>query len=342
MRLTYCTAASTFNPGKMLPLRSTLARSKWWILAAALVGAILAAAYTVATNYRKSMPRAIIYAPNTDKKIDPADDLGADELRRLGIDHQLRVNVGPPPASLSVWIIEPTTQQKTRDAAPRGTILVLHGIQDQKTSMLRTARSLAARGWRAVLVDSRAHGRSSGQWVTYGAVESHDLVQLLDALQQQQLLVKPVGAFGMSLGGASAIMLAGIDSRVRAVVAVASFATMHDEVFHYARRFFPEWWLSDDFIGRAIAKAGREAGFNPRDASPLQAMAKTDAHVLLIHGRADKKIPYHDSEVLHAASYDHSELLLLDHEDHDSISRDQNGVVALRSQEWFDRWLGER
>src|SRR6266446_1836379 len=107
-RSTCCMAASMLDAGKMLPLCSTLARLKWWILAAALVGAILAAAYTVATNYRKSMPRAIIYAPNTDKKIDPADDLGADGLRRLGIDHQLRVNVGPPPASLSVWIIEPT------------------------------------------------------------------------------------------------------------------------------------------------------------------------------------------------------------------------------------------
>ena len=208
--------------------------------------------------------------------------------------------------------------------------------------MLKTARSFAARGYRAVLVDSRAHGRSSGQWVTYGAIESRDLVQLLDALQQQKLLVKPVGAFGISLGGASAIMLAGADSRVRAVVAVAPFATMHDEVFHYARQFFPRWWLSDDFIERAIASAGREAGFNPQDANPLLAIAKTDAHVLLIHGRADKKISYHDSEALHAVARDHSELVLLDGEDHDSISRDRNGVVALRSQEWFDRWLGPR
>jgi dipeptidyl aminopeptidase/acylaminoacyl peptidase len=288
------------------------------------------------------MPRAIIYAPNTDKKINPADDLGTDELRRLGVDHQLRVNVGPPAASLSVWIIEPTNQREIRDTTPRGTLLVLHGVQDQKTSMLSTAKSLAARGFRAVLVDSRAHGRSSGQWVTYGAIESHDLVQLLDALQRQQLLAKPVGAFGVSLGAATSIMLAGIDSRVRAVVAVAPFATMHDEVFHYARRLFPRWWLSDDFIERSIASAGREAGFNPQDASPLRAIAKTNARVLLIHGRADKKIPYHDSELLHAASRDQSELILLDGEDHDSLSRDQSGVVALRSQEWFDRWLGGR
>lgn len=315
----------------------------WWILAVALVGTILATACVVSTNYRKSMPRAIIYAPNTDKTINPADDLGADELRRLGIDRQLRVDVGPPSASLSVWIIDPTTiPREIRDAAPSGTILVLHGIQNQKTSMLSAAKSFAANGYRAVLVDSRAHGRSSGQWVTYGAIESRDLVQLLDALQQQQLLVKPVGAFGVSLGGASAILLAGTDSRVRAVVAVAPFTTMHDEVFHYARQFFPRWWLSDDFIERAIASAGREAGFNPQDASPLRAIAKTDARVLLIHGKADKKIPYQDSETLHAASRDHSQLVLLDREDHDSIARDQNGVVALRSQEWFDRWLGGR
>src|SRR6266436_3973808 len=103
----------------MLPPRYTLARSKWWVLAVALAGTILATAYVVSNNFRESMPRAIIYAPNTDKKINPADDLGADGLRRLGVDRQLRVNVGPPPASLSVWIIEPATQRKIRDTAPR-------------------------------------------------------------------------------------------------------------------------------------------------------------------------------------------------------------------------------
>src|SRR5436309_12354926 len=76
------------------------------------------------------MPRAIVYAPNTDKKIDPAADRSTSRLAKLGVDRQLRVDVGPPEASLSVWILEPKTNDVSTADSPRGTILVLHGVQD--------------------------------------------------------------------------------------------------------------------------------------------------------------------------------------------------------------------
>src|SRR5258706_4821522 len=162
------------------------------------------------------MPRSIVYAPNTDKKINPADDPSQSRLVELGVNRQLRVDVGPPPASLAVWIIEPPTNSSTR-----GTVLVLHGVQDKKTSMLDIGRRLATAGYRAVLVDGRGHGRSSGQWLTYGVLESRDLSQLLDALATQDLLAGKVGVYGVSYGAAAGIMLAGRDARVAAAVAVA-------------------------------------------------------------------------------------------------------------------------
>ena len=49
--------------------------------------------------------------------------------------------------------------------------------------------------------------------------------------------------------------------------------------------------LPASFVNGAIDMAGREGGFDPDDASPVEAMARTGAPVLPIHGEDDGKIP---------------------------------------------------
>jgi len=55
------------------------------------------------------LPTAIVYAPNFGKKMDPGDDTNSAQLSSLGVARQLRIAVGPPAASIFVWIMEPTT-----------------------------------------------------------------------------------------------------------------------------------------------------------------------------------------------------------------------------------------
>jgi dipeptidyl aminopeptidase/acylaminoacyl peptidase len=217
--------------------------------------------------------------------------------------------------------------------------------------MLGMGRMLAHAGYRVVLIDHRGHGRSSGDWMTYGAVESRDLVQVLDALTAQGLAGEAIGVLGFSYGGAIAIQLAAVDPRVRAVIAVAAFASLEEVVPVYVRRFFPAWIIPDGRIADAVEQAGAIAGFDPADASPIDAIARTAAHVLLIHGREDAKIPFSHSERMQAATGERALLvlvdgeghdsLLADGEGHDSLLADEEGVIARWSLEWFGRWLGE-
>ena len=105
--------------------------------------------------------------------------------RVLGIDQEFRVNVGTEeePLELLVQIVDPA------DAAPpRGTVLVLHGVVSSGRAMLPHTRRLAHHGYRAVLVDLRGHGKSDGQYLTYGVQESDDLVRVIDALETRRLV----------------------------------------------------------------------------------------------------------------------------------------------------------
>ncbi|MFT3766800.1 MAG: alpha/beta fold hydrolase [Minicystis sp.] len=274
---------------------------------------------------------ALVYAPNAGRP--PAAD--ADPLPAGLAGRALRVEVGPPRAALAVWVLDPA-------GAPRGTVFVLHGIRDRKRSLVGWGQHLTALGYRAALVDHRGQGASSGDFMTYGVVESRDLGQVADTLAREGLLAGRLGVMGTSYGAATAIEWAGADPRVAAVIAVAPFASLRAVVPRYVELLLPGvgGLVPGAVVTRAITRGGRTAGFDPDGASPLDAIGKTRAPVLLVHGKDDQHIlPWH-SESLHARAPDHSELLLVDGEDHISINADRHGVLWAHAEPWLARALG--
>jgi pimeloyl-ACP methyl ester carboxylesterase len=258
--------------------------------------------------------------------------------RLLGVDQQFWVKVGPPEASLSVSVVEP----QGKPQSPRGTILVLHGVLARGATMLPVAEGLARAGYRAVLPDLRGHGRSTGKYMTFGVQEAKDLSQVIDALERRNLLAGNLGVFGISYGATTSIHLAAGDRRVRAVVAVEPFATAREEVPHFARVMVPGIGLliSDETYQQSLDEAGRIAHYDPDEADAVKAIQQTSAPVLIIHGTNDWVVPHQQSERLHAAALDHSELVSVPYLGHVALWVDPGGHVAKRARDWFDRWMG--
>ncbi|SFG53155.1 alpha/beta fold hydrolase [Streptomyces mirabilis] len=88
---------------------------------------------------------------------------------------------------------------------PHGTVLLLHGGGQTRHSWMRTARRLAARGWRAVTVDARGHGDSA--WAPTGVYRLDDMVG--DLLHMVESLGEPPVVIGASMGGRTALVTAG-------------------------------------------------------------------------------------------------------------------------------------
>lgn len=236
--------------------------------------------------------------------------------------------------TMSVWVIDPSLPAK-------GTVLLLHGIRSDKTWFVGLGLQVAAQGYRAVLPDLRGHGRSSGDFLTYGVHDVQDLKGLLDELGARGLLAGSVGAIGISYGGATAIQLAAVDPRVRAVVAIAPFSSLRAVVPNYVDTYLPLLGkaMPSSFIQSAIDEAGMVAHFHPDAASPLSSIVRTRAPVLLIHGIEDRHIPASHSRALHAAAPDHTRLLLLESENHDTISADRTRTIATEGIAWLRRGL---
>jgi pimeloyl-ACP methyl ester carboxylesterase len=224
------------------------------------------------------------------------------------------VRVGPPEASLDAWTFPPAG-----GASQLGTVILLHGIRGDKSSLLGFARRFRDAGYRAVMPDLRGHGSSSGDFLTYGMVESKDVSQLLDSVAAR-CGEKRFVLFGYSYGGAVAIQTAARDSRVEAVVTVATFASLRQVVSDYKTRFFPtlDPVVPATWLQARLDDAGRRARFDPDAADPARAAAALAVPLLVIHGTSDTQIPPdHARAVSRSAS--RSTLVLIDGETHDSM-----------------------
>jgi hypothetical protein len=281
---------------------------------------------------RSSLARAVVKTPNHHlsfvEKLDPPAP--------PSVDAQFRVDVGPPAASLAVWVVEPDDSTN-----PRGTILVLHGLNNGRIWMLGKARDLADAGYRAVLVALRGQDLSSGQWRTFGVVEKRDLSQVIDALEQRNLIAGRIGVLGFSYGAAMAIQLAGHDARVDAVVAAAPFSSMRHVMPQYTQNMIPlvDMVVADTSYDRIIDEAGRVAGFNPDEADTVAAIAATHAPVLIAHGTKDRMVPVDNAHRIYANAKPGDELYLMENFGHVTLWMDYKHRLAARTLQWFDAHL---
>jgi pimeloyl-ACP methyl ester carboxylesterase len=231
---------------------------------------------------------------------------------------------------------------KARLAPPpaRGTILLLHGYLQNRNYMVPWAVRLAEAGFRCVLVDLRGHGESTGSHISFGAFEARDLGEVLDDLARRGWDVSRIGMLGVSYGASVALVTAGRDARVAAVVALEPFASAERAVPELMRAAFPREarGISDRQFALAHVKEARIAGFDWADADVAAALHRTHAPVWFIHGASDDWISPEHSRELYGQAPTGSRLTLVPRDNHVSIPLQVQtfapGIVA-----WFDAAL---
>ena len=171
---------------------------RWWPLSLpALVIAAYLALWTVSQGVAASFPAHPALGSRT-----PADvGLGYTSVT-------LRTSDG---VKLAAWWVP------SRNRAAVG---LLHGAGSTRTAVLDHAAVLGKHGYGVLLLDARGHGGSGGHGMDFGWYGERDAAAALDFLARQPgVAADRIGIVGLSMGGETAIGTAGIDPRVRAVVA---------------------------------------------------------------------------------------------------------------------------
>jgi len=170
----------------------------------------------------------------------------------------------------------------------KATVIILHGISTCKETQFGRAKLLTDNGFNAITLDLRAHGKSGGDYCTFGFYEKYDIQTTVDSALQ--ISGKPVGIWGASLGGAIALQAMELDKRIAFGVIESTF----DEFEKVAKEYGADWMFglrSEWVVERVINKSGQIAHFDPKAVKPVESAAKIEHPVLFLHGDRDDKIP---------------------------------------------------
>lgn len=192
--------------------------------------------------------------------------------------------------------------------AARPWIILCHGLGTNRADVLDEAAALFRARFNVLLFDFRGHGGSHGRTTSFGWLEQRDLEGALAFLgAQPDVAPRPYGVFGLSMGGAVAVMVAARDERIGALAVNSIYADLERAIAARLKRehrlprvpfaFFVDtaYWL--------------RFGVWPGRISPRRAIGCISPRpVLLIHGRDDPKIPSTESELVFAAAGDPKEL----------------------------------
>ena len=117
--------------------------------------------------------------------------------------------VGAPPADLhceSVTLVSEFGAQIAGWYVPadgkRGVVVLLHSIRCSRLNLVQRARLFRDAGYAVLLIDLRAHGESSGDEITFGYLERHDVRAAVEFAKSRHP-DEPIAVDGSSLGGAA-------------------------------------------------------------------------------------------------------------------------------------------
>jgi pimeloyl-ACP methyl ester carboxylesterase len=186
----------------------------------------------------------------------------------------------------------------------------VHGFNGYRTKpKIRLLAEALSRRFPVLVFDLRGHGDSEG-WCTGGELEALDVQAAVEHMRARGY--SRVVTVGASLGGIAVILAAGSAGDADAVVAISTPARWGTSDTKAVRRMT---WVFTHQIGRVAfhrlfgTRINLEWG-NP--APPLEAVAKIEVPLLLIHGANDHFFPASDAEALLANANEPKRLRIIE------------------------------
>jgi uncharacterized protein len=195
-----------------------------------------------------------------------------------------------PPSSTKGLLKELGISGSSPAPGSAGTLLMLHGYKSRKEQWLPKARDLAWAGFTCILLDSRAHGESGGEFVTFGHQEVADTAQAWKHIKATETLPNPqLSLIGYSMGGAIALQALDVLAEVKSVVTFSTFDELERVVKQHGREKFG--LLGRVMYGAVAFSVKYRTGMSIGKIRPAESVARHTVPLFIIHGTADNFIP---------------------------------------------------
>lgn len=201
-------------------------------------------------------------------------------------------------------------------AAPRPTTktaLLAHGYNGSAKNDMGAFAKLyhEVLGYNVLMPDDRGHGASAGKAIGFGWLDRLDYLKWLYYLLQRVGTDAQIVLHGVSMGGATVLMVSGeaLPEQVKCIVSDCAYTSVKDILSYQARRLYklPPFPL----VALVSLVCKIRAGYFFGEASALRQVKKTSQPILFIHGAEDTFVPVTMLEPLYEACHGYKEKLIV-------------------------------
>lgn len=188
------------------------------------------------------------------------------------------------------YLDAPTHLKKGKESVP--CILCVHGYRSNGIYEFgHFARLYHSQGYSVLLIDERGHGKSGGEYITFGITERYDVLRWLRWLLKKTKGQHPIYLHGLSMGASTVLMASEYITHpmVKGIIADCGFTSPKEIIECVAKNVTH---VPVNILLRYMSLRCKRCGeFDLLTPSTVKALKKNKIPVLFIHGDKDTFVP---------------------------------------------------
>lgn len=209
-------------------------------------------------------------------------------------------------------------------------LICMHGYRSSPEDFMCALEQFLSLGYNVLLANQRAHGKSEGKWITFGAKEKRDCIAWAEHLNKTFGEDIKIVFDGISMGATTVLLASAepdIPKNVVGVMADCGYSSPFEIIAHVAKTdmHIPKFPL----VYMMIPAVKFWAGFSLTKDCTVEAIKKTSLPVFLIHGEADDFVPCYMSRLVYEARPENTKIFTVPEAAHGlSYIIDEEGCKA--------------
>lgn len=186
---------------------------------------------------------------------------------------------------------------------PKAIVIAVHGFHSGGLrDMGRFADMYYRNDFDYLVISQRSHEASEGNYLTFGAKESFDLIDWIRQIRKLYPVTIPIILHGVSMGAATVILAAGnrevLDGNknpynIKCCISDSAYSDIMDQISYLMGDTHS--FIKTAYMELFKANMRLRGGAKASSASPISVAGKISIPFMFIHGKKDKFVPYANS-----------------------------------------------